>query len=150
MPPNDSRLYSYDAILREHAEIERDVSRFAKMRAEEVRVWPGGVRTLEQRLLRLRRRLERRFDCEERGGLFDEILARTPWVQCRVTTLKNQHGDFLRLLDQVVEALRGPEFPDLDQIVVRLHRFVFTYLRHEETENTLLLKSHNDEFGSLD
>ncbi len=150
MRPNDSQLSSFDAILREHAEIEMSVRRFAAMIAVDVRRQPGGAVALGRDLLRLRDSLKLHFDREERGGFFDEILVRSPHLDRTVTALRNEHGGFLLRLGRIAEAFGEPEDLDLEIVLGSLRRFAGEYLRHEESEIALLMDTYNEDLGSPD
>ena len=150
-PSNHRSLSKREAILRDHAEIEREVAAISGIRAEELRDAPGRIGDLEERLRRLLERLRRHFDEEESGGFFEQVLESTPNVQRAVGTLRDEHEEFLHRLERLVGTLgESGGQGDLDRIAAELHRFAAAYRRHEETEDSLLLDSQNDDVAAAD
>ena len=141
----------FQAMLREHDEIEQSVRSFARMRARDVRGYPQRIHLLRCDLERLRNRLQRHFEHEERGGgFFEEILDESPELGPEVEEFRREHGELLLVLWRVMGNLGALGESRVDQAFVRLHRFVDAYVQHEDAENRILLDLLNKDAGFPD
>ncbi len=137
-----------EELFREHRALEELLWSVVRCAGVEPRR-PGVALSLTRDLRRLRGLLERHFEREESGGLFDEILARLPFMATELDALREEHPCFLERVDGLIYRLETPP-ADLRAIHQDLSRFAKTFLAHEQLENVLLQRAFYRDLGGSD
>lgn len=139
-----------EEVLRDHQDLETlllSMVRYVRIASGPS---PEVVQRLSGDLLQLRELLERHFEREEDGGLFDDLQARLPAKDIVLDALKGEHGDFLDDVDELLGRLEAVSFESFGPIRQDLGRFLDTYQEHERVENELLQKAYNLDLGAPD
>lgn len=145
MPGNDWSIKLLEVVKSEHEEL-------ADLLAETRDALSADDRNrhqIEDLVARLSGEVESHFGHEERGGYFQEALARAPRYTAQAEALLNQHEALLEDVEKLRLLLRsGVESAAWwTRIESDFHKFATELLDHEHAENKLLQEAFTDDLG---
>ncbi len=110
--------------------------------------WLNGLRTAFDRL---HAHIQRCIDMKVQDGYLETILKERPTLAEQVGSIKNEHGQVLRMADAIRNELAQirPE----DRLLIadasaRVQRFMAVVGQHEQRENMIVMFAFNQDLGS--
>ena len=124
------------AVLGEHAKLHTLMDQLRDI-CTGVGVGSLGTEADRYRLLEeARERLCVHFEAEEHEGHFGMLVTTQPGLSAEIRRLKNEHKEFLRMIDRLLELGRASS--EDQEFTLALKGFLERFNAHERSENTLL------------
>jgi iron-sulfur cluster repair protein YtfE (RIC family) len=142
------RMKNYEEIKQGHREITAHLGRMHRILTERHLSSPDIVADL----LRLKDELEQHFHYEEEGGLFRDIVEKSPHANERVNSLRKEHRVAIAQLTALSEsAMLATGTPAWwEGLEYQFHEFSSQLMNHEHKEKELLQETYGLDLGAKD
>lgn len=143
---------TFEALLKEHREVMKHINDLREWVKEIGELGVPHFGELGTRLQPLRDELSRHFAEEEEGGYLSVALSRAPRFSREAEELQEQHAQFLKDLNTLIDKLHEsePPFSSWQQACAEFEEILTRIRRHEGRENAIVQAAFETDIGEGD